>query len=101
VSFDKVSINILKIFRLEFCDLQLRINEAGIYGYQYSLARNDRDMMYIKRTKAGGNEDQGPQPFTLHQTSLVFIFYGFFLGFAVLIFGIEVVMEKAQRCKCV
>jgi hypothetical protein len=79
--------------------MQLRINAAGIPEYQYKLALNDRDMLYIRKTKEGRNVNSGPHAFTLQQISIIFMIHGVFLGCAVVIFCFEVLIGKIFRVK--
>lgn len=77
--------------------MQLRINEAGIPEYQFKLARNDRDMLYIRKTKDGKNVDTGPQPFSLRQTIAIFMIYGIFLSISMAAFFIEIFVGSFKK----
>lgn len=75
----------------------MRINEAGISNYQFKLALNDRDMMYIRKTKERRNLQIGPQPFNVKQMSVIFIIHTILMGMAVFIFLIELIVGRAYK----
>jgi hypothetical protein len=75
----------------------LRINEAGIVEHQCKVALFDRDMMFIRRTKAGKNVDNGPQPFTIRQTALIFYIHGIFLAVAFAVFVMEICVHRIKK----
>lgn len=75
----------------------MKINEAGIPLYQYNIALNDRNMMFVKRTKENKNLEIGPQSFTLQQMELIFYSYAFMLSLAFLVFLAEIFIGKMKQ----
>ena len=56
-------------------------------------------MWKIRKTKEGRNINIGPQPFSLTQTSAIFIGYAIFVSIAIGVFLAEVIWGKINATK--
>lgn len=63
------------------------------------LAANDRNMLFIQRTKEGRNLQSGAHAFTIDQTSVIFLIILLLLGIAFVVFVLEVVGHKYYMIK--